>query len=177
MCYKTVEAVYVEQIQWQLLPEQSFECFLPASVLINPTPIDPSQTHCTGPFTFQGGWGGPAMNGGDYQAAAQNWAKAITEMEKAFEASGGRTRPGMFNNWRDMAGAVENAMGTLALPVDLEEGDDAFILRADIPGMEKSDLKVRAPSLPYLTFVNSCISPHRYLTVFTLVSLLMKLSS
>jgi hypothetical protein len=66
-------------------------------------------------------------------------------MEKAFEASGGRTRPGMFNNWRDMAGAVENAMGTMALPVDLEEGEDAFILRADIPGMEKSDLKVCAP--------------------------------
>lgn len=93
---------------------------------------------------FQGTWGPSGFNG-DYQATAGKWAKAVREMEKAFQAQGGQVRPGVFSDLLNMAGAVEEAAGNIFFPVDLEENDHHYVLRADVPGMEKSDLSVCAP--------------------------------
>ena len=46
--------------------------------------------------------------------------------------------PGGYENgdaFREMAAAI-------ALPVDVDETQDAFIYTADVPGLEKGDLKV-----------------------------------
>eukprot|EP00884_Botryococcus_braunii_P001156 jgi/Botrbrau1/11040/Bobra.92_2s0012.1 len=92
---------------------------------------------------FQGGWGPQGGFTGDYQAAARNWAKAIREMEKAFHAQGGRVRPGVFSDLINMAGSMEEAVSTFCLPVDLEETETSYVLRADVPGMEKTDLTIK----------------------------------
>lgn len=92
---------------------------------------------------FQGTWGHQGGFTGDYQAAARNWAKAIREMEKAYHTQGGKGRPGVFSDLLNMAGSMEDPVSAFCLPVDLEDTEGAYVLRADVPGMEKTDLTVR----------------------------------
>ncbi len=49
----------------------------------------------------------------------------------------------------DNGDAFSEMAAALGLPVDVEETQDAFIYTADVPGLEKGDLKVR-PACPCL---------------------------
>ena len=60
--------------------------------------------------------------------------------------------PGGYENgdaFREMAAA-------LALPVDVDETQDAFTYTADVPGLEKGDLKVRCLSFFLLMHPSGC---------------------
>lgn len=47
-----------------------------------------------------------------------------------------------------MVQVVEDVAAAIALPVDVEESEDAYVFIADVPGLEKGDIKVRCLLFP-----------------------------
>lgn len=61
----------------------------------------------------------------------------------------GTSRPEMdrlFDNFLATRSLPMQANDTMAPPVDIEETDEAFVLRADLPGIDSKDIKVRLKS-------------------------------
>ena len=66
-----------------------------------------------------------------WNPAASHCGATRTEMDRLFDS---------FLSTRSLP---NQAPGTMAPPVDIEETDEAFVLRADLPGVSQKDIKVQ----------------------------------